>query len=142
LKGVAGGYQKETNCFGAATPGKIAFGTRNTSPARDGASPVSTMLFAQQVGEGLDHDLATDVGYRRGQGNTLGANLDTVLSVATFLNAAVAHEGGKTLVLQSLAGGVRVEQAHLGNRGRAHKSSRFGELRTGFHTAAARDAVG
>ena len=98
-------------------------------------------LLAQQVGERLNHDLATDFGNRRGQGNTLRANLDTVLSVATFLDAAVAHECRQPLVLQSLASGMRVEQPHLRDGGRADESCVLVELRTSFHAAATRDTV-
>jgi len=102
----------------------------------DGASPVSTggeqASLAEQVAERLPHDLAADFGNRRGQRDVLRTNLDAVLRVAAFLDAAVAHERRQTLALQGLAGRMRVEEAHLRDRGRAYESGVLIELRTGF----------
>src|ERR1700674_201865 len=71
----------------------------------------------QQVAERLSHDLATDFGNRRRQRNIFRTNLAAVLRVATFLDAAVAHERRQALALQGLPGGMRVEQAHLRDGG-------------------------
>ena len=77
-----------------------------------------------------------------GQRDILGANLDAVLRVAAFLNAAVAHQRRETLALQLFACGMRVEQPHLRDGGRAHEAGLFVELRAGLHAAAAGDAAG
>ena len=52
-------------------------------------------------------------GDRGRERDVFGANLDAVLGVATFLDAAVAHEGGEAFALEGFAGGMRVEEAHL-----------------------------
>src|ERR1700681_645209 len=78
-----------------------------------GATFRKARSLPQQVAERLFHDLATDFGNRRRQRNIFRTNLDAVLRVATFLDAAVAHERRQTLALQGLPGGMRIEQAHL-----------------------------
>ena len=48
----------------------------------------------------------------------------------------------ETLALQRLARGMRVEQPHLRDRGRAHEARVFVELRASLHAAGAGDAAG
>src|SRR5260370_39340859 len=111
----------------------------------DWASPVSTEETAapqkapslsQQVAERLLHDLTTDFGNRRGQWNVLRTNLDAVLGVAAFLDAAIAHQRRQTLALQRPAGRMRVEQAHLRDSRGGDGSPVLLSILAGVHTAA------
>src|ERR1700761_5756022 len=97
-------------------------------------------LSAEQVADRLLHHFLADVGDGGRERNVLGTNLDAVLRVAAFLNAAIAHEGSETFALECLTGGVRVEEAHLADGGGADEAGVLVELRAGFHTAAAGDA--
>jgi hypothetical protein len=76
--------------------------------------------LAEEVADCLLHNFATDLGNRSGERNIFRANLDAVLRVATFLNAAVTHQCGQTFTFQDRACGVGVEQENLGNCSRAH----------------------
>ncbi len=102
---------------------------------------VGWILFAQEIRKRLLHDLPTHFSYRRGQRYFLRANLDAVLGVPAFLNAAVPHERRQTLVFQRRAGGMRIKQTHLRDSRCADETCVFVELRTGLHATAARDAV-
>src|SRR5271165_5245173 len=66
--------------------------------------------LAEEVADGLFHDIAADLGNRLSQGNVLGADLDAVLGVATFLDASVAHQRGQAFSFQSCTGGVGIEK--------------------------------
>src|ERR1700694_1291346 len=95
----------------------------------------------EQVADDLLHNFAPDLGNGAGKRNVLGADLDAVLRIATFLNATVAHQGGQTLPLKGGSRGMRIEQANLGNRGRADEAGILVELRTSLHAGAARNAA-
>jgi hypothetical protein len=99
------------------------------------------MLFSEEIANRLLHDLAANFGNRFGQWNVFRANLHAVLRVAAFLDAAVSHEGREALALEGCAGRMRIEQAHLRDRGCSNESRALGELRTGLHAATARDAT-
>src|SRR5713226_4939867 len=103
---VASAFPVETRL--AASPGTEARRgeTGQAQSLRKEPTPVKAPSLAQQVAERLFHDLATDFGNRRSQRNILRTNLDTVLRVATFLDAAVAHQRRQTLALQRPAGGM------------------------------------
>src|SRR5579872_845875 len=108
------------------------------------ATPVATMcnkLAPQKVTQGLFHDLPTHFGNGLGEWNVFGANFDAVLGVTAFLDAAIAHESCQSFALQRFAGGMRVEQTHLGDRRRPNEIRSVVELRTGFHATAARNAA-
>src|SRR5580658_8673340 len=84
----------------------------------------------------------TKISAGKGHRDILGADFDAVLRVATLLDAAVAHEGRETLMLQLFARGMSVEQPHLRDGGRAYEAGIFVELRASFHATAAGDAAG
>ena len=50
-------------------------------------------LLPEKVSKSLLHHLAANLRNGSGEGNLFGANLHTVLRVAAFLNATIAHEG-------------------------------------------------
>ena len=72
-------------------------------------------LSPQQITEGLFHDLPTHFGNGLGQRDIFGTDLDTVLRIAAFLDAAIAHQSREPFPLQRSARGIGVKQPHLGN---------------------------
>jgi hypothetical protein len=69
-------------------------------PVWGGEYSDETGLSSEQIPDCLLHHIAADFRDRASQGNVLGANLHTILCVATLLNTAVAHEGGQALTFQ------------------------------------------
>src|SRR5258708_17633713 len=96
----------------------------------------------EKIADGLLHDRTADLGDGSGQRDILGADLNAILRVPAFLDPAIAHQSREAFALQRFARGMRVEQPHLRNGGRAYESCVFVELRAGLHAAATRDAAG
>src|SRR6267154_6586452 len=96
----------------------------------------------EKVTQGLVHDRAAYLRNGRCERDILGADLDAVLSVAAFLDAAIAHQGRQALALQFLARGMHVEQPCLRDGRGAHEARILVELRASFHAAATRNTAG
>jgi len=94
------------------------------------------------VFEGFFDDFTVHFRYGPGERDLLGADLDTVLSVATICNAPFFHEGLKALALVEFPRGVRIEKAYLGDGGRTDKMGHVVYLRTHFQTTAAGHTAG
>jgi tetratricopeptide (TPR) repeat protein len=60
--------------------------SRRATPAR-----VRRSLCPEEILHGLPHHLASNVGDGLGEWDVLGAHLDAILGIATFLDATVAH---------------------------------------------------
>src|SRR5881398_1600541 len=99
-------------------------------------------LALKKIGDRLFHHLPAHIGNGASERDMFWTSLDAVLRVATFMNAAIAHQRLQTFVLLHMAGGMGVEQLHLGDGRSAHEAGVLIELRTNFHAAAARDAPG
>ena len=75
------------------------------------------------------------------QGDVFGADFDAVAGFAAVADAALLHQRFQTLVLQSSADGVIVEEARLTDDGSADEFIGRGVLRAGLETAATTDAA-
>jgi hypothetical protein len=85
---------------------------------------------------------AIDLGNGFGQRDVFGAGLDTVLSVGTFLDAAMSEESLQAFPSVHGTGGMHVEEANLTDDGRADEIVVGVHLRAYLETRTARDATG
>src|SRR6202040_3919901 len=101
------------------------------------------MLLAEEAAEeGFFPGFAVYFGYGFGQGDGFGAGLDAILGVGAFFDTAFAEEGLDAFFGVHGAGGMHVEEADLGDDGRAYEIVAGVYLRADFEAEAAGHAAG